>query len=67
MRRVRVRSLNWSYWSLNGNDDHGVLANDFSALANAAKEYTFLCAIERGPLAVPAGPCGSTGALPAPQ
>ena len=68
---IPVQSLHWGYWALNGNDDYGILANDFSALANPAKEYTFLCAIQSGPLAVPpgsgAGQCGSTGALPSPQ
>jgi endoglucanase len=68
---IPVQSLHWAYWALNGNDDYGILANDWSTLANPAKEYTFLCAIQSGPLAVPpgsgAGQCGSTGALPSPQ
>jgi hypothetical protein len=67
---VPVQSLHWSYWALNGNDDYGLLDNDFSAVETPAKDYTFLCAIQRGPFALPpgsgAGQCGSTGALPNP-
>lgn len=68
---VPVHSLHWSYWALNGNDSYGILNNDFSAIANTTKPYTFLCAMQRGSLAIPPGPgagqCGSTGALPSPQ
>ena len=67
---IPVQSLHWSYWALNGNDDYGLLNTNFSAVQAPAKEYTFLCAIQQGPLAIPPGPgagqCGSTGALPNP-
>ena len=67
---VPVQSLHWGYWALNGNDDFGLLDNDFSAVETPSKAYTFLCAIQQGPLALPpgsgAGQCGSTGALPPP-
>jgi aryl-phospho-beta-D-glucosidase BglC (GH1 family) len=66
-----VTQLHWTYWALNTNDNYGLLGNNFAGLAHEAKEYTFLCAIQRGPLAVPPGTgpgqCGSTGPLPPAQ
>src|SRR5919202_2935938 len=68
---VAVGSLQWTYWSLNGEDGYGLLGSSYNGLANAKKEYSFLCAIQQGPLAVPpgagSGQCGSTGPLPNPQ
>jgi endoglucanase len=68
---IPVQSLHWSYWSLNGNDSFSILTSDWTGVANPAKVYTFLCAIQTGPLALPpgtgTGQCGSTGALPPPQ
>jgi hypothetical protein len=66
---VPVTSLHWTYWAVNTEDAYGLLGANYTGLANAKKEYTFLCAIQQGPLAVPfgAGQCGSTGALPNPQ
>jgi endoglucanase len=67
---IPVQSLHFSYWALNGNDSYGILTSDFSTVQTPAKVYTFLCAIQRGPLALPPGPgagqCGSMGALPNP-
>lgn len=65
-----VDSLHFTYWSLNGNDNHGLLDSSFEALANDDKEYSFLCFIQWGPVALPQGTapgeCGSTGPLPVP-
>jgi endoglucanase len=65
-----VQSLNWTYWALNGEDSYGLLGTSYTGLPNPAKEYSFLCAAQQGPLAVPpgsgSGQCGSTGNLPAP-
>jgi len=65
-----LTSLHWTYWAINANTTEGILASDWASLANSRKLYSFLCVIERGPLAVPPGPgpgqCGSTGPLPAP-
>lgn len=66
-----VANLNWSYWSLNGEDAYSVLASNYSGLRNPRKTYSFLCFIQQGLLAVPMGSasglCGSTGSLPAPD
>jgi hypothetical protein len=66
-----VSNLNWSYWSLNGEDAYSVLASNYVGLRNTKKEYSFLCFIQQGLLAVPMGTsssqCGSTGMLPAPD
>ena len=68
---VAVGSLHWTYWAANTEDGYGLLGSGYTGLANAKKEYTFLCAIQQGPLALPqgtgSGQCGSTGPLPAPQ
>ena len=68
---VAVSNLDWTYWALNGEDSFALLNGSYNALANTTKEYSYLCSIETGPLALPAGSgsgqCGSTGALPAPQ
>ncbi|PYS98088.1 MAG: hypothetical protein DMF65_10595, partial [Acidobacteria bacterium] len=68
---VAVGSLQWTYWALNSEDGYGLLGSSYTGLANANKEYSFLCAIQQGPLAIPpgagSGQCGSTGALPNPQ
>jgi endoglucanase len=67
---LAVTSLHWTYWALNANTTTGLLGSDWASLASSRKEYSFLCVIQRGPLAVPPGPgpgqCGSTGPLPAP-
>lgn len=68
---IAVSNLDWTYWALNGEDSFALLNGSYNGLANPTKEYTYLCSIERGPLAIPAGSgsgqCGSTGAFPAPQ
>jgi endoglucanase len=65
-----VQSINWTYWALNEEDSYSLLATGYTGLENPKKEYSFLCFIQRGPLAVApgtgAGQCGSTGALPRP-
>jgi endoglucanase len=68
---VPVSNLDWTYWALNGEDSFGLLNGAYSGLNNPTKEYSYLCFIQTGPLAVPpgsgSGQCGSTGAFPAPQ
>jgi endoglucanase len=68
---IAVSNLDWTYWALNGEDSFALLNGSYNGLANPTKEYSYLCFIETGPLAVPSGSgsgqCGSTGALPAPQ
>jgi endoglucanase len=65
-----VSDIHWTYWALNTEDSDAVLGSGYTGLANSKKVYTFLCAIETGPFAIPAGsglnPCGSTGTLPLP-
>lgn len=67
---IAVSSLGFTYWAFNSEDNDGILGSNYTGLANAKKEYTFLCAVEQGPFALPAGTgsgqCGSTGAFPAP-
>lgn len=67
---VGVSNLHWSYWTLN-TASYGVLGQSYQGLQNPKKEYTFLCFIQQGPLAVPMGSttgrCGSTGTLPLPD
>lgn len=65
-----LTSLSWTYWAYNGNDNYGLLKSPgWDALANVKKNYTYLCAIQRAPFAIPPGTgtnqCGSTGALQA--
>lgn len=68
---IPVSSLNWTYWALNSEDNYALLGSNYSGLANPEKEYSYLCYVQRGPLAIPPGSspgqCGSTGSLPAPQ
>jgi Cellulose binding domain/Cellulase (glycosyl hydrolase family 5) len=68
---VAVSNLDWTYWALNGEDSFALLNGAYNGLANTTKQYSYLCSIETGPLALPAGngsgQCGSTGAFPAPQ
>ncbi|MDT7808457.1 MAG: endoglucanase [Acidobacteriota bacterium] len=68
---VAVGSLHWTYWAANSEDGYGLFGGSYTGLGNTKKEYSFLCAIEQGPLAVPvgagSGQCGSTGTLPNPQ
>jgi hypothetical protein len=68
---VPVRSINWTYWSLNTEDSYGLLGSNYTGLAYANKEYSFLCYDQQGPLAlvVGTGPnqCSNTGVLPNPQ
>lgn len=67
---IAVSNLDWTYWALNGEDSFGLLSGSYNSLGNPAKEYSYLCFAESGPLAVPtgsgSGQCGSTGALPSP-
>src|SRR5258708_1080959 len=62
---VGVRNLNWTYWALNGEDSFALLSGSYNGLANPTKEYSYLCFIQTGPLALPpgsgSGQCGSTG------
>jgi endoglucanase len=64
-----VHPLNWTYWALNSSDSYALLGDQFSGLANPAKQYSYLCFIERFP--PPAThmphPCGATGTLPPPR
>ncbi|MDQ3803521.1 MAG: cellulase family glycosylhydrolase [Acidobacteriota bacterium] len=68
---LAVADLHWTYWALNTEDNYGLLGNNYAGLANSRKQYSFLCQVQSGPLALPrgtgAGQCGSTGPLPAPQ
>jgi fibronectin type 3 domain-containing protein len=68
---IAVSNLHWTYWAFNNEDSFGVLGAGYTGLANAKKEYSFLCFIQQGALAVPmgsaSGTCGSTGTLPAPD
>jgi len=65
-----VSNIDWTYWALNTEDSYALLGSGYTGLANPTKEYTFLCSIETGPFAIPAGggtnQCGSTGTLPLP-
>ena len=61
---LAVSHLHFTYWSLNTEDAYAVLGSSYAGLANSAKEYTYLCSVEWGPLAVPPPQCGSTGSLP---
>ncbi len=67
---VAVSNLDWTYWALNGEDSFSLLNGAYSGLANPTKQYSYLCFIETGPLALPVGSgngqCGSTGAFPNP-
>jgi endoglucanase len=68
---IAVSNLDWTYWALNGEDSFSLLNGSYNGLANPTKEYSYMCFVETGPLAVPSGSgsgqCGSTGAFPAPQ
>jgi endoglucanase len=65
-----VSNLHWTYWALNDEDGYALLGANYTGLENPAKEYSYNCFLQSGPLAVPrgtgAGQCGSTGPLPAP-
>ncbi|MGE5830583.1 MAG: glycoside hydrolase family 5 protein [Micromonosporaceae bacterium] len=65
-----VSRLHWAYWALNDEDAYALLGAGYTGLENPTKEYSYLCALQRGPLAVPPGTgpgqCGSTGPMPAP-
>jgi endoglucanase len=65
-----VANLHWTYWALNDEDGYALLGANYTGLENPVKEYSYLCVVQWGPLAVPRGTgtaqCGSTGALPAP-
>ena len=67
---IPVTSLHFTYWALNDEDNYALLGSSYTGLENPKKEYSFLCFIQRGPLAVPpgsgSGQCGSTGSLPSP-
>jgi endoglucanase len=64
-----LSNLNFTYWAVNPEDSYGLLASGWSGLAYAPKEYSFLCFVQWGPLAVPQGSgsnqCGNTGPFPA--
>ncbi len=66
-----VADLHWTYWALNDEDSYALLGANYAGLENARKEYSFLCFIQQGLLAVPwgsgSGRCGSTGSLPVPE
>lgn len=67
---ITVTDLQWTYWALNTEDSFALLGSGYTGLANPQKEYSFLCAIQLGPFAIPSGSgtgqCGSTGVLPSP-
>jgi len=66
-----MQPLNWTYWSINGNDSFAILNSNWNALALPAKVDSLLCFDEQGPFALPhgsgSGQCGGTGPLPNPQ
>jgi hypothetical protein len=66
-----LQPLNWTYWSINGNDSFAILNSNWNALILPAKVYSLLCFDEQPPFALThgtgSGQCGSTGALPNPQ
>ena len=66
-----LQPVNWTYWSMNGNDSFAILNSNWNALALPAKVYSFLCFDQQPPFALAhgtgSGQCGSTGALPNPQ
>jgi hypothetical protein len=62
-----VKSLSWTYWAINSADSYALFGEGFAGLANASKQYSYLCFIMRQPVKRPRQPCGSTGALPAPS
>lgn len=68
---VAVADLNWTYWALNDEDGYALLGANYTELENPKKEYSFLCFVQLGPIAVghgsAAGRCGSTGGLPPPE
>jgi endoglucanase len=68
---IAVTTLNWTYWTLNAEDSYALLGSGYTGLASTAKEYSFLCFVQQGPLAIPrgsaVGQCGTTGALGPPQ
>lgn len=68
---VPVSDLHWTYWAVNDEDNYAVLGANYTGLENPKKEYSFLCFIQQGLLAVPmgsgTGQCGSTGTLPLPD
>jgi endoglucanase len=64
----RVTDLNWTDWALNSEDSYALLGSGYTGLAWPKKEYSFLCAIQQGSLAVqPSSGCGTTGPLPSPS
>ncbi|HMA36619.1 MAG TPA: cellulase family glycosylhydrolase [Chloroflexia bacterium] len=67
---LAVTNLTFTYWALNSEDNYGLLGSSYTGLANSKKEYSFLCFVQWGPLAVPrgsgSGQCGSTGPFPNP-
>lgn len=66
-----MQPLEWTYWSINGNDSFAILNSNWNALILPAKVYSLLCFDEQPPFALPrgsgSGQCGSTGTLPNPQ
>jgi endoglucanase len=66
---IPVKALNWTYWAVNSADGYALFGQDFMGLANAAKQYSYLCSIMSGRAARTARTartCGSTGPLPPP-
>lgn len=65
-----VRDLHWAYWALNDEDAYALLGAGYTGLEIPAKQYSYACMLQSGPLATPPGTgpgqCGSTGPLPAP-
>ena len=68
---IPISNLHWAYWAVNSEVLYALLGSGYTGLANAKKEYSFLCFIQQGALAVPMGStqgsCGSTGVLPPPD
>jgi endoglucanase len=60
----RVTSLQWTYWALNTEGNFALLGKNYTGMANADKEYSYLCAIQQASLQVAPVPC--TGTLPSP-
>lgn len=66
-----MQPLNWTYWSINGNDSFAILNSNWNSLILPAKLYSLLCFDEQAPFALTPGTganqCGNTGPLPNPQ
>jgi endoglucanase len=63
---IPVRLLSWTYWALNAEDSYALFGQQYSGLADATKQYSFLCYLAPDPATPSHQACGSTGPLPPP-